>query len=189
MRLFVAVNPPTHLRRELSTRLDAVRGDVAVAWTLPERWHLTLMFLGEWPAARLPSLAAGLREAVAPRNPFPIQPGNLGAFPSLRRPRVLFLHLDGGEPLQALAQDVRRAVDTIWSGGPQDRKDFRPHLTLARVRQPLTAPELGCLADLDLGPWEPFRVTEALLEASTLGPDRARHVTQAILPLRGGAKK
>lgn len=185
MRLFVAVNPPPRLRRELTLRLDAVRAEVPIGWTAPDAWHLTLMFLGEWPPARLPALREALAAAAAPLRPFDVRPGAVGAFPDRRRPRVLFLHLDGGEALQRLAGAVRGAVDAVWPDGPQDRKPFRPHLTLARLRQPLAGAPLQRLRRLDLGAWEPFPVTEALLLSSDLQPAGARHRPQASLPLLG----
>ena len=84
VRLFVAVNPPEQLRLDLATRLDAVHSRLRVAWTRPEAWHLTLMFLGEWPAQRLPALGTALRDAVEPHRSFVVQPGQVGAFPNRR---------------------------------------------------------------------------------------------------------
>ncbi len=183
MRLFVAVNPPSQLRRDLATRLDKVRSQVPIAWTSAAAWHLTLMFLGEWEAPRLPMLAAALRGAVAGHASFRVKPGGVGAFPDLRRPRVLYLHLDGGEPLQRLAAGVRRAVDTVWPDGPQDRRAFRPHLTLARLRDPLAGRPLAVLRSLDLGEWEPFVVDEVLLLASELRREGARYTVQETIRL------
>jgi RNA 2',3'-cyclic 3'-phosphodiesterase len=185
MRLFVAVNPPAQLHRDLATRLDGIRRRVPIAWTRPEAWHLTLMFLDDWPAERVPALAGALREAVAGLAPFAIRPGAVGAFPDLRRPRVLYLHLDGGEPLQRLADAIRGAVDRVWPDGPQDRRDFRPHLTLARVKQPPAPAALDLLRRLDLGVWEPFAVAAAVLLASELRPQGARYTEQAHLVLGG----
>jgi RNA 2',3'-cyclic 3'-phosphodiesterase len=183
MRLFVAVNPPSQLCCDLDTRLDTVRARLPLAWTAPQAWHLTLMFLGEWPADRLDPLRSALQEAVAGQASFEVAPGGVGAFPSLRRPRVLFLHLDGGDPLRRLTGAVRTAVDAVWPDGPQDHKPLRPHLTLARVKQPLGGPELAQASRLDLGTFEPFTVTEARLMSSALRPDGARHTCEAVLPL------
>jgi len=183
MRLFVAVNPPEQFRQHLDTRLVTIRRRVRIAWTAPASWHLTLMFLGDWPPERLPGLADGLAAAVRPRPPFALQPTRVGAFPGLARPRVLFLQLDGGEALATLARDVRAAVDGVWPDGPQDRKDFHSHLTLARVKRPLAGPEPGLLRALDLGTWAPFRVEAVALMESTLGRDGPRYTCRAALPL------
>lgn len=179
----MAVNPPPQLRQELATRLDTPRRRLRLAWTRPEAWHLTLMFLGSWPAQRAAGLVSCLQDAVAGHQPFAVRPGGLGAFPDLRRPRVLFLHLDGGDALRTLAQDVRQAVDRAWPDGPQDRKDWRPHLTLARVKEPLAAADQAVLQGLDLGALPAFTVAAAWLMQSELRPDGARHGVRAELPL------
>ena len=181
----MAVNLPGQLRLDLATRLDAVHSRLRVAWTRPEAWHLTLMFLGEWPAQRLPALGTALRDAVEPHRSFVIQPGYLGAFPSRRRPRVLFLHLDGGDPLRALADDIRAAVDAVWPDGPQDHKAFRPHLTLARVKKPLSGAECSVLQALDLGAWDSFAVEQTQLVASELRREGACHTAMETMVLAG----
>ncbi len=185
MRLFVAVNPPGQLRRDLDTRLDAMRSRLRIAWVRPEVWHLTLAFLGDWPEERLPRLGAALREAVASHRPFVITPGMLGAFPTRQRARVLFLHLDGDDQLRDLAADVRRAVDAAWPDGPQDHKVFRPHLTVARIKRPLAGAEHTVLTTIDLGGFPSFEVGRVALMASDLRPDGARHTVVESLQLDG----
>ena len=185
VRLFVAVNLPEQLRRDLDTRLDTLRDRVRIAWTRPETWHLTLMFLGEWPETRLQPLREALQEAVAPHPWFLIRPGAIGAFSDLRRPRVLFLHLDGGDPLRALARDVRAAVDAVWPDGPQDHKALRPHLTLARIKRPLQGDEGAQLRAFDVGTCAPFPVSAVHLMASELRAGGARHTCRATLVLGG----
>lgn len=181
----MAVNPPPQVCLDLATRLDDLHSRLRIAWTRPEAWHLTLMFLGEWPAQRLPALGTALRDAVEPHRPFVVQPGQVGAFPSRRRPRVLFLHLDGGDPLRAIADDARAAVDAVWPDGPQDHKAFRPHLTLARIKRPLPDAEQTLLRGLDLGGWDSFAVEEVQLVASELRRDGARHTVVENLVLAG----
>lgn len=185
MRLFVAVNPPRQFRDELTTRLDATRRAVPVAWTRPASWHLTLMFLGEWPLERAEAVGEALQVVAAGQPMFDLQPGRVGAFPSLARPRVLFLHMDGGDPLRQLADSVREAVDRTWPDGPQDRKEFRPHLTLARIKRPLLGAESTRLRALDLGAWDALSIDRLQLMASELRRDGARYTVVADLPLGG----
>ena len=191
MRLFVAVNPPPQLREELATRLDSVRARVHIAWTRPQAWHLTLMFLGDWPPERLPALGQSLRTAIAAHRPFAVRPGAVGAFPGLDRPRVLFLHLDADDPsgrtdpLAELAAEARRAVDAAWPDGPQDHKRFRPHLTVARIKRPPRPEELAELRSLDLAGLPGFEVATVELMASELRSDGARHSVVESLRLSG----
>ena len=181
----MAVNCPARFVDDLATRLDAWRRELPLAWTSARNWHLTLMFLGEWPTAHLPALRAGLAEEVAGWAPFTVQPGAVDAFPSLKAPRVLFLQflpLAGG-PLHALAAGVRARVESVWPAGPQDRKAFKPHLTLARIKDPLSRDQREILGRIDLGAWPAQPIDTVRLVASELRPQGARHVDQAVLPL------
>ncbi len=174
MRLFLAVAPGTPFGEALSSRLDAARRTLPLRWTRPEGWHLTLQFLGEWPEDRLPALQEAL-DGVDPGPPFVLRPGSLGAFPDLRRPRVLFLHLEDDGQSAALARQLRTAVAACWPDGPQDTKAFRPHLTLARVGAPPDHDQMKILQDMDLGDIPEVPVEGFALMASILGPGGPRY--------------
>jgi 2'-5' RNA ligase len=57
--------------------------------------------------------------------------GGLGAFPNLRRPRVVWMGVKADPKLELLHHDVERACEEL--GYEVDARAFRPHLTLARV--------------------------------------------------------
>ena len=189
MRLFLAVIPPEDFRQELSRQVDELRealaDDPALRWTRPQTWHLTLQFLGDWPQERLGALEGALHGGISGRG-FTLQPGELGAFPDLRRPRVLFLHLEeevDTSRAAELAGQVRSAVSEVWSSGPQDGKPFRPHLTLARLKVRLE-PGLGSgLEGWRPGPLPPWPVRAVQLMASELQPTGAVHRVLRSFPL------
>ena len=87
VRVFLAVNPPgTAFGAALSSRLDAVRRQLPLAWTRPEPWHLTLQFLGDWPAERAGGPAGGAARAWIRGRRSSCGPGPLGAFPGPAAP-------------------------------------------------------------------------------------------------------
>lgn len=182
-RAFVAVPCGEQLAAELSRRLDAAATRVAVRWTAPRTWHLTLQFLGDWPAGRLEDLRSRLCELVMDRPP-PLVPAGWGGFPDLRRPRVLFLQFGGSEPIADLARRVRTASEAAWPAGPQDTRPAHPHLTLARVREPLEAAQIKSILDIDLGGLPHLPVERFSLLASDLRPQGARHTELATYGLR-----
>jgi 2'-5' RNA ligase len=189
LRLFVAVNPDERFKHRLTTQLDAWREQLRIAWVRPHAWHTTLDFLGDWPRARVPELVAALRDAVAPLGPFAATAGEVGGFPSLARPRVLVLHLESGGRLEELARTVRTRVDALWPGGPQDRKPFRAHLTLARIKAPLASHQRALLGRIVFVPWDPFPVTQVHLVRSELGRGGARHSDLTRAPLAGPTQR
>jgi 2'-5' RNA ligase len=187
MRLFVAVNPGERFRQLLATQLDAWRSQLQIAWARPQTWHLTLDFLGEVPAGKVEPLKGSLLAECRRHRPLTIRPGEPGAFPNLNRPRVFFLQMDDDGGLNALAAAVRERVDEVLPDGEQDRKPFRPHLTIARIKRPLPRHQLQLLSGIRFAPWEPLVLKQVHLIASVLHPAGARHTDLAAFPLQGGA--
>ena len=99
-------------------------------WTPPEQYHLTLRFLGNAEQETADLLAESLGTLKA--EPFEISGEGLDVFPSLRRPRVLVLHITPPRELLTL----QKAVDHIATeiGFEPDPKPFTPHVTLARLK-------------------------------------------------------
>jgi 2'-5' RNA ligase len=187
MRAFLAVPCGQHLTEALSTVLDDWRGGpggrLPLRWTRPVTWHLTLQFLGEWPDDRLATLQSALA-AGEYGAPFTLLPGELGGFPHLGSPRVLFLHLEGEGRAARLASRVRATVSETWPTGPQDNRGFRSHLTLARTRSRLSRPELNLLQDLKLNDLPPIPVEGFSLISSELRPTGPRYTELAAFALR-----
>jgi 2'-5' RNA ligase len=129
-RLFTALNiPPLVPLRRVASALRQI--DPRLRVESPERWHITLNFLGEVDEERIPHLIRQLSEVtqVAERLTFVLQ--GLGVFPDLQRPRVFWAGTGAAESLRALQQRLQQAVQ---STGLPASEGFAPHLTLARVR-------------------------------------------------------
>jgi 2'-5' RNA ligase len=172
MRLFVALELPETVKRDLAAlqrALAARLGTTKLRWMQAEQLHLTLLFLGEVPSERLPSVEASLARAAHFSPPLTLETEGLGAFPSLRRPSVLWVGVGGdAKALHALQQRV--ALELAWLS-LADEKRFRAHLTLARVKGfagPLS------LEGASLPPLT-WRAERLSLFESTLSPQGARY--------------
>lgn len=144
MRLFVALNFPEEVRFRIWTATEDLRNaGLPVRWVEAERLHVTLKFIGEVADERAPVFSAVLEEAVDGHGPLTVRLGSLGAFPSLRAPRVLWLGMETGDDLGGLQESVERAVARL--GVERDRRDFHPHVTLGRTRRRLRPPETEAL--------------------------------------------
>lgn len=122
------------------------RSAMPLRWVDETRMHLTLAFLGNVPRDWLPNVGEALARAVDDRRALQLSLGGLGAFPSTRRPRVLFASVSGEVgPLAELQHAIARELSAIEV--PLDDHPFEPHLTLARLRH--DAPENGPSAVAD----------------------------------------
>ncbi len=181
--MFLAVHPQEQFLAALTPQLDLLRAQADRAWTPSRHWHLTLHFLGDWPAERSSALQTALAAQVLPRE-FVVTPGGLGVFPEHGSPRVLFLHMAGDGQLARLAAAAREIVNRTWPDGPQDNRPFRGHLTLARARGASATNAFNSLVGRDLGLSCALAVTGFSLVSSELGARGARHRQVAYFALR-----
>jgi 2'-5' RNA ligase len=186
MRLFVALEIPEAVRRELARRVAGLRERLPRAsWVDPEMAHLTLLFLGETPADRVPALSAKLREAFAKHPPMTLRLSGGGTFPPKRPARVAWVGLDAPDELADVQADAVAAAVEAVGFEPEDRP-FKSHVTLARCdpNWPRDAAEKFAAAfPGEVGP--PFRVDRGVLMESKLSPRGARYSVVEAFPLEG----
>jgi len=92
MRVFVAIEIDSEIKNKLSEYLSKLkRTGAGVKWVVPENIHLTLKFIGYIETETLINLSGIINDAVSGIGPFSISIGNIGAFPSLEKPRVVFV--------------------------------------------------------------------------------------------------
>ena len=168
-RVFVAVDPPQGVRDELERALAPLRGSPGEPrWIPPDRWHLTLLFLGTVPADRLPLLVEAAGPAVAATPPLTLRLSGGGRFGALRRPQVMWAGVAGDVAgLADLAGRLTGAARAL--GLPVEDRPFRPHLTVGRwrPRQPVDGDLPGRLHGYGGSAWP---VTEVCLLESRPGP-------------------
>ena len=134
-RCFIAIDIPDAIKSKLSALQNSLkRLGASISWTRSEGIHLTLKFLGDVDQVAIPDVIKSMEAAVSDSGSFTVTVEGVGCFPSPHRARVLWVGLDGGEPLVALQKLVEDAMDPL--GFPKEERRFHPHLTLGRVRNP-----------------------------------------------------
>lgn len=134
MRLFVAINLPDPLRQSLWAASAPLReAGYPVRWVQLDGLHLTLKFLGEVEPTGEAEIVYAVQSAVRGAKPFTIALDGYGAFPSIARPRVLWIGCEAAPPLELLQHRVEQAFAEI--GYPVEGRPFHPHLTLGRARR------------------------------------------------------
>lgn len=136
VRCFIAVELPPEAKRALARLQDRLRQGLGpeVRWTDPEAVHLTLKFLGQVVAQRLPEIAEAMARAARGFTPLSLEMSGTGVFPNPSRPRVAWVGLRGDtEGLIRLQKEIESGLVPL--GFPREARGFTPHLTLARLRQ------------------------------------------------------
>jgi RNA 2',3'-cyclic 3'-phosphodiesterase len=132
MRAFVAISVPKKQRDKIHRATRLVREqDYPVRWVEPERFHLTLKFLGQVRKEALPAVEGVLQRVAGTTGWFTMGFSGFGAFPTLRRPRVLWVGVDPSPALRCLKQDLEWTLSEL--GFERETRAFHPHLTLGRA--------------------------------------------------------
>lgn len=101
----------------------------------PDDLHITVFFLGDTDAERLPAVHRALTQAAAASSPFSLQISALGCFGLPHAPRVLWAGTGGAQDsLHMLHQHV--CTHMAQAGFTPEDRPYRPHITLARQFKP-----------------------------------------------------
>jgi RNA 2',3'-cyclic 3'-phosphodiesterase len=148
VRAFVAIELEDQTRARLAELMRSLHGVVTGArWVRPEGIHLTLRFLGYARRTVLDSLVPALRRAAEECPATRAVISGLGVFPEQGRARVLFVGIAVPPSILRLQEACERAAEA--AGFEAETRAFRPHLTLARWKEPARRPSLP---EADLGP-------------------------------------
>jgi 2'-5' RNA ligase len=189
LRLFTAVRPPedaleavVDARRRLTERI----GDRAVRWVPDENLHVTLHFLGKSSPELIGDIEQAMRDAARRLGGgVDLTLSGVGAFPSARRPRILWVGVaDGGERLAELQRDLQEPFRKL--GFDPDERPFHPHITIGKVRKRIPSSDRAAIAAA-LDETEPeeraFHAEELLLVQSVLGSAGATYTAIRAVPL------
>lgn len=171
-RLFAA----TPLSAPVRDLLGSVRDELEplgwpIRWVDPEIAHITLKFYGDTPVGQISSLASRIAWIAGRSEPHQLLTNRIGAFPSTRRPRVVWLGLTGNVvKLERIAEDIDEVSTEL--GFTPERRRFRAHITLGRLRGRNEPPEdfEAVVTDLSL-PKVELPIDRVQLMRSELGPE------------------
>jgi 2'-5' RNA ligase len=180
MRLFVAVPVSEPARDQILKLLGRLRSSSwPVRWVHDEGLHMTLKFFGEVGPDRLDVIVEALRFAAGDAGTLALQLGELGAFPSRSRPRVLWVGVDAPPALELLQDRIERGCEAI--GFPPEGAPFQPHITLGRVREGQRLPTGGLDEHAEGFERLPFLGSELVLYESVLTTSGPRYEPRLTL--------
>jgi len=135
MRLFTAIEFEPHVKASLAAvQAEVKRACVSGNFTHSENFHLTLVFLGELPAAHVPSLRRAMDDAVRDQPPFTLTADKLGAF-SRGGKKIVWVGLSGavGQLHHLYSRlESNLIAQGVLSQSQSQSQSYSPHITLAR---------------------------------------------------------
>ena len=191
VRAFVAIELPQHAKEALHGLAGQlgqarIRGIRPVG---PDGIHLTLKFLGDVAKDQIEAIVDRVTDLVAVHRPFTVELGGVGGFPASEAPRVFWVGVGGDmRPLLALQREIDESL--VELGFERERREFRPHLTVARAREMASSADRRNAAHIPAAGWSssglPIPVDAVSLIRSILLPDGARYERLARMTLHGG---
>jgi 2'-5' RNA ligase len=132
MRLFIALNLPKKERERIHRAARRLReGEMPVRWIDPEHFHITMKFLGDVRRERLTEVEEAVAKIAASTKAFTTEFRGFGAFPTIRRPTVIWLGLEANPELRCLKQDLEWTLGDM--GVDAEARSFHPHVTLGQA--------------------------------------------------------
>ena len=170
IRTFIAIDIPQEIKMELDELISSLRPyGPEIKWVKAANLHLTLRFLGEIPKDSIAGLADELAANIGGFGKFQVALSDIGGFPNLKRPRVIWTGTSfGTDRLTALAPLVEKSC--IDCGFGDADKPFSSHLTIGRVKFPKSLEKLVAQIESTRFETAPFDVEEVVIFRSDLSP-------------------
>jgi 2'-5' RNA ligase len=135
LRAFLAIEPPANILREIGNIQNRLKGACPfdVRWVKPEGIHVTLKFFGNVSGEDIRAISGVVEKNTRTMAPLNLNVKKTGLFPSLKRPRVIWIGIEGDIPSLLLLQNSLEEGFT-GCGFPKEERPFRPHLTIGRIK-------------------------------------------------------
>ena len=185
MRLFLAINLPADVRRDIVAATAPMRDSAPeIGWVDETKLHLTLKFLDDQPPDTADAVRAAAAGVAGRHRELIMHLGGIGAFPNFRRSRIVWMGVEQDPRLELLHNDIEVTCEAL--GFAVEGRPFRPHLTLARVKHPLSEERVRALTDAarDVDYGADVAVQSLDLMQSDLRPGGSKYSTVASAPLR-----
>ncbi|MBI1805167.1 MAG: RNA 2',3'-cyclic phosphodiesterase [Ignavibacteriae bacterium] len=183
IRTFIAFDSPDVVReriREIQNELRKI--DTDIRWESPDKFHVTIKFLGDVEEAVLPDVLTDIQTICKTHTPFDVIYSTFGSFPNFLHPRVLWL---GCKNPDDKLQLLKNALDTglVSHGFEIEERAFHPHITLGRVKSNRGLQYLTPM--LEKLTFEPHsaRINGINVMQSVLKPQGASHTALCLINL------
>ncbi|HWK37822.1 MAG TPA: RNA 2',3'-cyclic phosphodiesterase [Hyphomicrobium sp.] len=178
-RLFTGIEIPADVREEIARLKVPLPG--GGRWTEPDALHLTLRFVGDIEPPQAEEFADRLESIDL--DAFELRLSGLGVFGG-NEPRSIWAGVEDSAPLEALARANDRAARN--AGLPPDGRQFKPHITLARLKYASSDEVARVLQRIGAFRSKPFIVSRFVLFSAKPKTGGGPYAVEEAFNLRGG---
>ncbi|WP_319469027.1 RNA 2',3'-cyclic phosphodiesterase [uncultured Pseudodesulfovibrio sp.] len=181
LRMFVGIPVSDDYKTRLDSMVETLGGRVRsrVRWTRPGNWHVSLQFLGSVEEEDVADVRSALRGIDF--SSFVMRAGDIGCFPDMRKPRVMWVGMDeGNDECARLSEAVKDAMEPF--GFKRGTQPFQAHLTLGRVKRSEPDDFASVLGNVSQE-WPELGVDRFILWKSDLTPDGPVYTVVEEFPL------
>jgi 2'-5' RNA ligase len=186
IRSFLAFELPVEIREQIRViSKELKKTALPVRWVKVDNIHLTILFLGSVDEDTIGDIEEKVNVVVKGFSAFKTKLNAVGAFPHWKRPRVIWIGLNGDiGRLSNLRNKLLEELKVL--GFMPEKRPFRPHLTLGRFKGPIDRGEdmkwiLDRYRDINS---DLYQLNELILYKSDLKPDGPVYTKMATWPLR-----
>lgn len=183
IRAFIALQSSSEIKARLAgVQSELISANADVKWDSPEKFHITLKFLGNCKPEVLAQLTTDLRSSLQDIHSFEIVYKTIGCFPTITHPKVVWVGADKNQSLDQLQTKVEEACTHL--GFTKEDRQFHPHITLGRVKGNRNIHRLTeKLKSITLEPLQ-VECSEVLLMRSELKPTGSVYTLLNSIPLK-----
>ena len=184
-RTFIAIKLPDEIQKQITEFEDSFRVKTGFKGRLiaSEKIHITIKFLGDTNLEKFDEIKDRLNMLTEKVGKFKLKIKGVGVFPNLHRARILWLGIEElPDELLKLKKEIEKFISPL--GFPEEKRRFKPHLTLSRLKKKLHEPEVDFIKnnhELSIGE---FQVNEIEFIKSTLDPKGAIYETIEAFKLK-----
>ena len=174
-RLLIAQELDEQLRAELA-RASAVLYDSGahVRWVPESNLHLSLFFIGDTPVEHIEDLKDALDTEATQTKPFEFTVSSVGFFGRRNSPRVVWADVEAVPEMMELQERLSSRLEQL--GFKSERRKYKPHITLGRVKSSQNRKELlKALDEFKALTFGTVYNESCVLMESVLGPSGAKY--------------
>ena len=184
VRTFIGIFPPPDIQSAISKiQLSLKTGTAAIRWEVPNKFHITMKFLGNVEPEQFSQLQSFLVHKGQSVGRFKIALTGVGCFPTTHAPKIVWIGSprDANVPLTNCYEAIESSC--IAAGLKKEERQFHPHITLGRVKGKIHANLIQKIENTTFEPLQ-FLCTELLIMKSDLSPSGSAYSKLFSIPLK-----